>query len=455
MHLLINISNQKRSCIERNITLSLNTASFKFIEMRQSKYNIYWNKDSRFIVFNQLSGSVLELNKELYACLKENNINNLDTDIAQELYRAGILCHKNLDEKQILLARNKEQRYGNNIVRLTIMPTIDCNFRCWYCYENHTESVMSDSTANAILRFAEKLLTEKRPIQFHLDWFGGEPLLYFDSIIYPLSLKIKKLCLNHHVTFYNSITSNGYMIDKNMIEKFKDIDLRSFQITLDGEEKYHNKTRFTKEDHQTYNKIINNIELLCRNIENIRMTVRINYTVQNIKSIEKIADDFSQDVRLLISISPHVVWQHFKRIPNLPETIESKMRIFKEKGYNIKENISNPKKCIGCYTENMLQFVVNYDAQIYKCTARDFSEQYSIGKLDVNGKFTPTPLFFKYYSAKSVFERDECLQCNLLPSCRQSCIQKIMEGEKFICRRNDVEASIYKRIESIVKNKTD
>ena len=423
--------------------------------MKQSKYNIYWNEGSRFIVYNQLTGSTLELNQELYTCLKENNINELDNTIAQELYKAGILCHKDLDEEHIILARNREQRYGNNTIRLTIMPTIDCNFKCWYCYEKHTESVMSDSTANAILIFVEKLLTEKRPIQFQLDWFGGEPLLFFNSIIYPLSLKIKQLCLNHHVTFYNSMTSNGYMINKDMIEKFKDIDLRSFQITLDGEEKYHNKTRFTKDDHYTYSKIVNNVELLCRNIDNIRMVVRINYTVQNIKSIEKIADSFNQDVRPLISISPHVVWQHLKRIPNLSETIETKMKTFREKGYNVKDYISNPKKCIGCYTENMLQFVVNYDAQIYKCTARDFSEQYSIGKLEIDGKFTPTPLFFKYYSAKSAVEREECLQCNLLPSCRQSCVQKIMEGEKFICRRNDVEASIYKRIEFIVKNKTD
>lgn len=421
--------------------------------MKQSQYNIYWDEESHFFVYNQLSGGILELNQELYTCLKKDNINDLDTDIVQTLYKSGILCHKDLDEKQIILARNKEQRYGNKIVRLTIMPTIDCNFNCWYCYENHTDSVMSEFTANAIFLFAERLIKEKRPIQFQLDWFGGEPLLYFDSIVYPLSLKIKRLCFNHQVIFYNSMTSNGYLINEKMIEKFNDIDLRSFQITLDGEEKYHNKTRFAKDDHHTYSKIVNNIELLCHNINNINMTVRINYTIQNIKSIEKIADAFSQDIRPLILISPHVVWQHFKRIPNLSETIETKMTTFRIKGYKVKDYISSPKKCIGCYTESMLQFVVNYNAQIYKCTARDFSEKYSIGKLDIDGKFIPTPLFFKYYSAKTAVERDECLDCNLLPSCRQSCIQKIMEGEKFKCRRNEIEAVIFRKIKSLVKSK--
>ena len=52
-------------------------------------------------------------------------------------------------------------------------------------------------------------------------------------------------------------------------------------------------------------------------------------------------------------------------------------------------------------------------------------------------------MFFRYYSTSSAFEREECLQCHLLPSCRQSCIQKIMEREKFVCRKKDVERFNY------------
>lgn len=422
--------------------------------MKQSRYNVFFNEDSHFFVYNQISGGILEINEELYIFLKENkDVKFLESKTAQILYKAGLLCQKDLNESHIIIARNREQRFGNRIVRLTILPTINCNFKCWYCYENHIESTMEASTLNAIAMFVEKLLVENRPAQFHLDWFGGEPLLHFNDIIYPLSLRIKKICFDNNATFSNSITSNGYMINEQMIEKIKEIDLFSYQITLDGEEKYHNRTRFTKEDHNTYDKIVKNIELLCRSIDEIKMVVRINYTVQNLNTIEKIADSFSQDVRTKIIISPHVVWQHFDRISNLSETVETKMDIFRSKGYKIKDYVANPKKCIGCYTENMLQFVINYDSKVYKCTARDFSDKYSIGKLEHNGRFIPTPMFFRYYSTSSAFEREECLQCHLLPSCRQSCIQKIMEREKFVCRKKDVEAALIKKIRFTINNK--
>lgn len=422
--------------------------------MKQSTYNIFINEDPRFFVYNQISGGILEVNERLYTFLKENkDIKYLESNTADLLYKTGMLCPKELNEPEIIIARNREQRYGNKIVRLTILPTMDCNFKCWYCYENHVPSIMEQSTINSIVSFANKLLVENRPKQFQLDWFGGEPLLHFNDIIYPLSLKLKKICSTNNVTFFNSITSNGYLINETMVEKFKEIELCSFQITLDGEEKYHNKTRFTEKDHETYRKIINNIELLCRSINEIKMVVRINYTVQNLKTIEKIADSFNEDLRTKIVISPHVVWQHLERISNLSETIEIKMNVFRSKGYRIKDYVANPKKCIGCYTENMLQFVINYDSKVYKCTARDFSEKYSIGKLDSRGNFIPSSLFFKYYSTNSAFEREECLQCNLLPSCRQSCIQKVMEKEKYICRKKDVEAALTKKIKLMINNK--
>ena len=43
--------------------------------------------------------------------------------------------------------------------------------------------------------------------------------------------------------FSNSITTNGYLIDDDMIEKFKEIKLNSFQITLDGYQDVHDKIR--------------------------------------------------------------------------------------------------------------------------------------------------------------------------------------------------------------------
>ena len=78
-----------------------------------------------------------------------------------------------------------------------------------------------------------------------------------------------------------------------MINKLNEIELTSYQITLDGSEFYHNRTRFSESDKHSYSTIVKNIILLCRHIRNVDMAVRINYTPKNINSIDKIAYDFS------------------------------------------------------------------------------------------------------------------------------------------------------------------
>lgn len=418
--------------------------------MKSSNYNILFPHKTSFFVFNQLSGALMELDEALYCALENDSIDIIDKVVSDKLFKAGILCNDNLEESQIIVSRNRIQRYGNKIVRLTVMPTIDCNFRCWYCYENHEVSKMTETIAESIVLFAQKLIKENKLSYFHLDWFGGEPLLHFYDIIYPLSKKIKKICENNHVDFINSITTNGYLINPDMISLLDEIELYTYQITLDGEKNLHNRTRFTFEDRNTYDKIVENIELLCTQLNKIDITVRINYTVQNIKTIDKIADSFNSKIRGKIMISPHVVWQHSERIVDWVDKIEAKMAVFNQKGYMVKEYVSNPKNCMGCYIENMLQFVINYDAKVYKCTARNFDEIHCVGNISIDGQFVPTPLFYKYYSTNSAIERKECLKCKYLPSCNISCIQKLMEGSRFVCRKEEVKKMLLRKLEKIL-----
>jgi uncharacterized protein len=69
-------------------------------------------------------------------------------------------------------------------------------------------------------------------------------LLYFDEIVYPLSKQIKQVLDEKGIPFTNSATTNGYLIDKERINKFKEINLNHFQITLDGNQATHDKIGF-------------------------------------------------------------------------------------------------------------------------------------------------------------------------------------------------------------------
>ncbi len=114
---------------------------------------------------------------------------------------------------------------------------------------------------------------------------GGEPLLYFDEIVYPISKKINDLCKRNNINFNNMITTNGYLMNENIMKKFNSINLRNFQITLDGDENEHNKIKKTKNNEKTYKKTIENILKLIDLNKNIHLLLRINYTENNYNSL--------------------------------------------------------------------------------------------------------------------------------------------------------------------------
>lgn len=412
--------------------------------MKVSKYNIYVEHEGRNFVYNQLRSSLLEIDAELFQGFRVPtcDITSLDKSIIEELSANGIICDKMLKEENVVLANSKSYRFSNNTARVTILPTLDCNFHCWYCYEDHPCGVLASEDIEKVINFCKGVISNGNIKCFRLDWFGGEPLLYFDEVVYPISKSIQDFCKNEGVVYLNSITTNGYLITPGMIGLIKEINLNIFQITLDGGKRFHNKTRFSKDVKNSYDGIISNIVALCNSIADIDMTVRINYTPKNIDSLDEIAEAFPVDIRNKIIINPQLVWQFKKDRNLLDDKIAKKMQLFVAKGY--KESLPD-LTCYLCYSENMKQFVVNYDLSVFKCTARDFSSKYSIGKIGEEGAFIPNPHYYDYFIS-SAFENENCLACHLLPSCYAECIQRHMEGVQINCNKEQIEKDIKNRI---------
>lgn len=412
--------------------------------MKVSKYNIYVEYEGRKFVYNQLRSSLLEIDEELFQRLRmpTNEMDSLDSEIMAELSANGMVCDNMLREENVVLANSKIHRFSNNAARVTVLPTLDCNFHCWYCYENHYHSVLAPEDVEKVVIFCKDIIKNGNIKYFRLDWFGGEPLLYFNEVVFPISKSVQKYCRKENVVFLNTITTNGYLITPTMIDLMNEIELRTFQITLDGGKRFHNKTRVSKEVKDSYEVITSNIIALCSSVSNINMTVRINYTPKNIESIDEIVDVFPPDIRSKITVTPQLVWQFKKDRNLLADAITQKMELFVNHGY--KKSLPD-LSCYQCYAENMKQFVVNYDLSVFKCTARDFSPKYSIGKIGENGMFVPNAHFYDYFIS-SAFENEKCLNCSLLPSCYADCVQKHMEGTKVNCNKEEIENSIKNKV---------
>ena len=189
----------------------------------------------------------------------------------------------------------------------------------------------------------------------------------------------------------------------------------------------------------------------CESIENIDMTVRINYTPKNLSTIDNIAYSFPENIRKYIFIEPQIVWQFKNSINSISDKIKEKLSTFIKLGYKTYGLITPQINC-GCYVENMLQYVINYDLSVYKCTARDFlSPKTSIGVIDGKGNFSPNSNYYNYF-VSSCIENEKCLACRFLPSCHGMCIQKKIEKAVPKCPIEEVEHSLMNQLKLIINS---
>lgn len=167
----------------------------------------------------------------------------------------------------------------------TVLPTTDCNARCFYCFERDKQKrVMDDLTAE---QAAEFIIKNKADGKINLRWFGGEPLYNSRAI----DIICEKLS-GENVDFQSSVTTNGYLFDFQMIERAQKLwRLSRVQITLDGtEEKYNRiKNYIHKEDISPFQRVMDNIATLLKS--GIQVTVRLNMDDNNADDLYSLTDE--------------------------------------------------------------------------------------------------------------------------------------------------------------------
>lgn len=107
-----------------------------------------------------------------------------------------------------------------------VMLTNQCNLGCVYCYQQRRPERMTFEMAKDVVRF---LHTGDSP-RPGFTLFGGEPMLEYDSIIYPL-IEWSKEDPNNAVRF--AMTSNGTLFTEERLRFLKDNGV-NFMLSMDG-----------------------------------------------------------------------------------------------------------------------------------------------------------------------------------------------------------------------------
>lgn len=429
--------------------------------MKLSRYNFSFNEDNGTILYNIATDGILQLNTQVAELVSKYSadIDSLQ-DIHPELYTAlkkyGFIVDNNIDEIRSLTDNWNEQLTDKKKFRFTVNPTLNCNLCCWYCYENHNgHKVMSNDTLERTKKCLQNTIKDNNLKSFCLDFFGGEPLLQFDCIVYPLIVEAYNMCHKYKKKFHLSFTTNGTLLTANKIEKIASLlntsddnckTIPSFQITLDGNEEFHNKVRKSLSGEGSYQTIMSNIRIALN--YGYDVFVRFNTTNENIDSYLDVIDDFAdipKEQAAHLQFDLQKVWQD-----NASQLTREKLAKLSEEltaeGYHVAvQSVCNR---IFCYADNDNSIVVNYDGNVYKCTAREFNPELAEGHIDSDGNIIYNSRHTRRKSLR--FGNKVCRQCKIYPICHGGCTQDKIESDgQELCIRHYSE----EKREEIVKER--
>lgn len=399
--------------------------------MKQSKYNCILQDNTGMVIYNAATDQLVALTPQLANIFNEGKaapekIKAQHAELYDHLLQKGIFVCDDADETEAYIRKREEYERSSGEYTITINPTLACNMSCWYCYESHKNMpAMSADVKQSVLLLIDKLLADNKLKRLNLSFFGGEPLLYFDKVVVDIINHAKMQCKAFDAKLSIHFTTNAYLLTDNVLKQLEGLDV-SFQITIDGGKQVHDSVRKTKGGEPTYARIVEHIHQTLSH--GFPVGVRFNYTAKSIPSFVDVVKDFShlpQEQKQLVNFTFQRVWQDNEGdARQVEQQVEHIERAFEQAGLFV----NNAKSYIVpyCYADGVNTAVVNYNGDLFKCTARDFAPKSKEGTLAADGTLRWNERLRKRMSIRH--GSDTCLQCRIYPICHGGCSQMKLEA---------------------------
>lgn len=391
--------------------------------MRCSNFIYVFKVEDKTYVFNTLTYKTIQIphsvSNSLLHCFNSPNSDWGEYNyIKEQLISNGFIIPDDYNELDFLKSRI-DQEVNSLHYTLTLLPTYTCNFSCWYCVQKHKEEYMSKQIVEAVKKHIARYLKENNIKEFEIHWFGGEPLLCFDKQVSEISKFALDYCKKNAIVFINNITTNGYLIDEDMAKEMNNLRFRQFQITIDGAREIHNSTRNLNGD-PSFDRILNNINIILRHIPEAQVFLRFNFTEENIKRIDEMINELNDyfDVlsRQKIMILAVKVWQEEKKKFHdvCFDEIYSK---FRNQGYSI-SNVELPNTYVKCDADLKHARVIFHNGKVDKCNNILPDEAHSILRDD--GTIEEVKKDCTVWD--DILSQEPCCNCKFLPVCMGPCL---------------------------------
>lgn len=292
-----------------------------------------------------------------------------------------------------------------------IFTTLDCNARCFYCFEKRMPgSNMTTETASRVIEYMQEQAGEEH---IKVIWFGGEPLFNYPVIdIISGGLREKGL------QFESDMISNGLLFNNEMLDRAKKIwNLKSVQITLDGTKQIYERVKaYVTECPDPFDKVLQNINSLLK--ADIRVTIRLNIGLYNHNDMRNLVDflceEFEGENNLYVYTKPlFEITQYLDEekafIYELSDKLNSKLNaiLSKEKEKRFSQTIVNN----ACMATGREAVTILPDGKVGIC--ENVNSDCLIG--DIYSKELDVKM--KEDFGRRFYQEDKCRPCPLYPNC--------------------------------------
>lgn len=413
--------------------------------MRESQYNFYFEHNNHVVVFNSLSQKyVIVKNTSIEGArqMLSGQIKNSDLDI-QKLENANILTSLSKYDEQLLCDSQYYQGINNNTLQITLVTTLECNFDCVYCAQNHTNVYMEEETYDRVYQLILRNIRNFNSLKLIL--FGGEPTLALNRFE-PFLKKVNALLSYYKKQFVGVMITNGFLLSETVVRKLYQLNITQFQVTLDASPYFHNRTRLLKGGQQTYERVYNNLKHICelKELTKISVVILINSTYEMLLDLDLWAgnyDTFINDSRFSITLGV-VENRGGTRINDFQDTLITEAHPLYQRAVCILSRhifANNKIKGNAFVCESLRQqcYTVDWDGKLRACS--QLTRQNIIGELKKGGHtlITTTNAGFRLKNHPT------CHGCTVEPLCHgKSC------GYKLICKKQEITQLITNFINS-------
>ena len=409
--------------------------------MKTSNYNFLvqsTENSDQFMLFNGLTkilGVFDREKRDIIAQILENpNNESIDETLRYRLARSQFIIPDEVDELKIIQHQYLNMVYNKTELALTILPTLQCNFKCIYCYQRHSrhiyqEEKLEENFTTTVKDRIYKLIENKLAAgvkHVRITWYGGEPTLAMDEII-EMTKRIGEMCQTEQAFFGVDIVTNGYLLHIEEVQALAPY-LNGVIITVDGPAEIHDQRRKHLGE-STYDIILNNMEKIQQFAPSVGIVLRVTIDRTNVEKIPLLLDDIENRGITGLSMRFRSLYTDSAKNTEFDQAILSSEETHHIVPQLIRESLKRGimgsfepslSSFMRCNAPTLNAFVITPDGKLYKCWADAGISDCAIGELSEEGDADINYNAMEWITYNPL-NKSQCLTCKMLPMCMGDC----------------------------------